>query len=593
MSEAMMTDDTEELDSPRYVLAKIVSFFANPNPTATQASSGAYSMLVDLEESHSDPFPALPRTTVPPQTHDAFTRLLTEDQQTYFLRLFWEAYHPLLPSCDEVEFRSLLSLDGQHPCEKQDLVKALANCMTALGIQYGHNAGLAPRTLLRTVDVSRTGAEYFHRCRNQITSHNQLNLLSMQCYALMSLYLMNASNFGEAYSLLGTAIRNAHRANLHQEPGGRFPTQESTHRRRLWWLLYMLEMRCSKQLGKPVAVQSGGITCAFPSNEENMNTPGNTQAVWKTLSVSTYFIQLVKLGVSSSGIRTLNLASELCENNTNVQSLEQQASELARSLGAVEQWRNQLPEELLSPRKDACPEDSMSMKESPVLLELGAPNWVHHQRLLLEIYYHNVFVMLQRPFIYFLRDTGGPSMQQPQTDHHARSALRRAMAMTIIISEVCSISDVLFGWPEILHPLWNSTMAMFAYMVARPFCRCFLGVKQLISKAVSVFEAFATTEPFAAQAKEITEALVIKLEKISTIPKGTDQTTTLQSPRDSFGSPTNSFGGTIHYLEDDLGLIGGDDSLFAPWDEGNSDIYASTKYQNDAMTWLTSGAESF
>ena len=506
-------DDSVQLDRPCYAFAKIDAFFSHARSTSDAGNGRA--TMADLEESHCGPFPDLPRTAVTLQSREAFTELLMENQQTYFLRLFWETYHPLVQVSDEFEFLSLLDLDRHQASEKQgDAVRALTDCMTALGIQYGQGAGLVPRSLClkHATDVSLIGYEYFNRCRDQITSLNPLTLMAMWCYALMALYLLNANDFGEAYSLLGTAIRNGHRANLHQEPSGRSQPRDSTARRRIWWLLYMLDARCSQQLGKPIAVQSCAITCAIPSDGELATIPGNAQVCWKNLNVSTYFIHAVKLAVCSAEIRNLNLTSELWENTSNVVDPEQQANALASALGALEEWRNQLPKELLNPRKDAGFANSMSIEESPVVLYLGAPSWLHHQRLLLEIYYHNTYIMLQRPFICFSRVHDFSPIQHPQADHHARSALKHAIALATIIHDVCSLSDVLFGLCEILHPLWNATMTTFAFAIAKPFCWRSIGARQSIHKALAVFEVFATTDPFAAQAKEITQVLVLKLD---------------------------------------------------------------------------------
>ena len=592
IDEVTMMDESPQLDRPCYAFAKIDAFFAQARAAGTASTGRA---TADLEESHSGPFPDLPRTTVPMQSREAFVELLMENQQTYFLRLFWETYHPLVQVSDEFEFLSLLDVDRQQPSEKQGAVKALTDCMTALGIQYGHGAGLVPRSLClkHAVDVSLIGYEYFHRCRDQIASLNPLTLLTMLCYALMALYLLNANNFGEAYSLLGTAIRNGHRANLHQEPSGRSQPRDSTARRRIWWLLYMLDVRCSQQLGKPIAVQSYAITCAIPSDGELAAMPGNSQVCWKNLNVSLYFIHAVKLAVCSVEIRNLNLTSELWENTSNVIDPEQQANALASALGSLEEWRHQLPKELLNPRKDAGFANSMSIEESPVVLYLGAPGWLHHQRLLLEINYHNAYIMLQRPFICFSRVENFSPIQHPQTDHHARSALKHAITMAIIIHDVCSLSDVLFGLCEILHPLWNATMTAFAFAIAKPYCWRSLGARQSIHKALAVFEVFATTEPFAAQAKEITQLLVLKLDNSlanlglrsnQSQDSGIAPSTMASSSADSFSSTLNSVDGLLQpRREGDAKQMGAepvflDEGFASLW--GDPDSYTTECFLN-------------
>ena len=569
IGEVTSMGQSTRLDRQCYAFAKIDTFFAQARATSNVSAGGR--ATADLEELHCDPFPNLPQKTVPVQSREAFAEEpLMKNQQTYFLRLFWETYHPLVQVPDEVEFLSLLELDRQQNSENQGAVKALTNCMTALGLQYGHGAGLAPRSLSPelAVDVSLIGDEYFHRCRDQIASLDPLTLLAMQCYALMTLHLLNANKFGEAYSLIGTAIRNGHRANLHREPSGRFQPRESTARRRIWWLLYMLDERCSQQLGKPVAVQSCAITCAIPSDGELASMPGNAQVCWKNLNVSTYFIHAVKLAVCSAEIKNLNLTSKLGENTSNVIDPEQQANALASALGALEEWRKQLPKELLNPRKDTGFASSMSVEESPVVLYLGAPSWLHHQRLLLEINYHNAYIMLQRPFICFARGADFSPNQHPQTDQHACSALKHAITMAIIIHDVCSLSDVLFGLREILHPLWNATMTVFAFAIAKPFCWRSIGARQSVHKALAVFEIYATTEPFAAQAKEITQLLVLKLDddvlanlglkSNQSQDSGITPSTMSEPSSDSFSSALNS--------------VDGMDESFASW-LGDPDSY--------------------
>lgn len=522
---AKLDEHMDLLNRPAYVFAKIDAFFTDSRTTSRTSTNGP---MADLKPAYPGPFPDLPHVAALADSQPPCSEHLTEDQQTYFLRLFWEAYHPLLQAWDEAEFQSLLDLEQRQTFEVGKLTKALANCMTALGIQYGHGAGLTSRILsLRRcpVNVSWIGYEYFRRCREYISLLTEPTLLSMQCYALMSLYLMNASHFREAYSLLGTAIRQSHSVNLHEEPSERLQLKEKIAQRQVWWLLFMLDIRCSLQLGKPVAVQTATITCALPSADELTTMPGNMRVCWKNLHVSTYFVHAVKFAMALAEIHRLISTSKLYEDASNVTELEQRAALLASSLTCLEKWSNELPEDLLSPRKNTGYAESMSTAESPIVLELGAPRWLHHQRVLLEVYYHNAYIMLQRPFICFPRPPHSFPVQQPQADHHARSSVQHAITMIIIVHDLCSSSDVFFGSPAILHPFWNATVTIFGYAIANPFCsRPRRGI-QWIVKALAVFEAFAATEAFAARAESIIRSLVAKLNDILTALDGkSDQT---------------------------------------------------------------------
>ncbi|KAJ5675934.1 hypothetical protein N7462_008831 [Penicillium macrosclerotiorum] len=511
-----LDEHIELLNRPVYVFAKLDAFFADSRTTSRTASNGAIS---DLKNVYPGPFPTLPHIATSADSQPPCNEHLTEDQQKYFLRLFWEAYHPLLQASDEVEFQSLLDLDRRQTPEVGKLTKALANCMTALGIQYGHGAGLTSRILsLRhcAVNISWIGYEYFRRCRDYIALLTEPTLLSMQCYALMSLYLMNASHFREAYCLLGTAIRDSHSVNLHEEPSERLQPRERIAQRKIWWLLFMLDIKCSQQLGKPVAVQTATITCALPSADELTTMPGNTRVCWKNLHVSTYFVHAVKLAVSLAEIHRMVSTSKLYEDASNVTVLEQRANLLATSLACLEKWSNELPDDLLNPRKNTGYTESMSTAESPIVLELGAPSWLHHQRVLLEVYYHNAYIMLQRPFICFPQPSNSSHVQQPQTDQHACSSIQHAITMIIIVHDLCSSSDIFFGWPEILPPLWNATVTILGFVIANPLSPQSQRAVQWIFKALAVFEAFAATEPFAARAENITKSHVAKINGILT-----------------------------------------------------------------------------
>ncbi|KAJ5107059.1 hypothetical protein N7456_003734 [Penicillium angulare] len=505
----------ELLNHPVYAFAEIDAFFAD-SKTMTRASINK--ATADLKTAYPGPFPDLPHIPLSVDSQSLCNAYLTEDQQSYFLRLFWEAYHPLLQASSEAEFQSLLDLDRRHISEAGKLTKALANCMTALGIQYGHGAGLTSRILsLRRCasNISSIGYEYFRRCRDYIVLEvTEPTILSMQCYALMSLYLMNASHFREAYSLLGTAIRDSHSVDLHEEPSESLQQQERTSRRQIWWLLFMLDIRCSQQLGKPVAVQTATVTCSLPSTDELTMIPGNTRVYWRNLHVSTYFVHAVKLAVSLAEVNRIVSTSKLYEDANNVTVLEKRAKLLSTSLASLEKWSSDLPEDLLSPRKNTGYTESMSTAESAIVLELGAPNWLHHQRVLLEVYYHNAHIMLQRPFICFPHSSNSSPAQQPQTNYHARSSLQHAITVTIILHDLCSSSDILFGWSEILHPLWNAAVTILGFIIANPFSSRSRSAIQWVFKGLTVFEAFAPTEPFAARAENITRSLAAKLNDV-------------------------------------------------------------------------------
>ena len=484
------------LDRPIYSFAKIDEFFAGDRQTSTGTVTNC------------EPFPILPNPTAPSTDAQSATEPLSTDQHAYFLRLFWEAYHPLIHVPGLSVFRALYDSLWQETAERREAQGALINCMTALGMQYGHGADLASRILeLRgtgrqvTGDISWAGFEYFRRCRDYLTLNADISLVGMQCYALMALYLLNASDFKSAYNMLGIAIRNAHAMNLHREPDEHTSPEQTDRHRRVWWLLFTLDVRCSLQIRKPVAVQASVTTCALPEDDG--------------LGAG-YFTHAAKLAIAVDNIYRLTSLFDMYSEASNIAILEQRAATLSAALPHLERWRMELPPELLSPRRQrqSSPSRSMSTAESPLLLEFGVPTTLHRQRVLLEVHYHNAYIMLQRPFICFPRDFNSGQLHQPQTDQHTRSALQHAIVMAIIIHGVCSNSDTLFGWPGLLQPLHNATVTIFAFILANPLCGRAPGARLTIKKILSVFEAFATTDAVAARAKQVVLSLSSRLDDI-------------------------------------------------------------------------------
>lgn len=505
------SDDRNAPPNPAHLYTKIKTFFANTRRASRTSHKDG---MVDLQAACPGPFPNFPQPIVPGDTEPPCHDLLTEDQEKYFLRLFWEAFHPLLQSSDEKEFHSLLDLDRRQACEASGLTRALADGMMALGIQYGHAAGLTSRILsLRRCDTNMPaiGWAYHRRCRNFIAQLAEPSLHSLQCYALASLYLMNANRYREAYGLLGAAIRLSHSVNLHQEPSEQLRPRERVSLKQIWWLLFTLDLKCSQQLGIPLGVQAAAVTCPLPSVEELKTKVGTTNNCWNNVSASTYFVQAAKLASTLAEINRLVPTSKLYESVVSRAEVEQRAILLATAMTSLEHWRQGLPDDLLNSRKTTGHAEAMSTVESPLVLELGAPNWLHVQRVLLEVNYHNACVMLQRPFICFSQASESSRVPDSQTEGHTRSALQHAVALVVIVHSLCATSDIFSGRPAILHPLWNATVTIIGYILANPLASRSRKAIPWISKALAVFEGFAATEPFAAQAEERAKLLMTNL----------------------------------------------------------------------------------
>ncbi|CAG8015698.1 unnamed protein product [Penicillium salamii] len=220
-------------------------------------------------------FPQLPHPTLPSVELSLAPRLLLESQRSYYLRLFWDACHPLLPIISKTEFIELDTLPTPTFFHEYSIRSALVDSMIALGIQHSHLTGLAGRILgLRrdyhvttTSETTWPGFEHFHRCRECMRNNTEVTLEALRCHGLMVVYLMKSNAFRDAYNLLGITIRKAYVAKLHWPPPSPLPEAGKTARMQLWWILFALDLQCSLQLEMPPASQKSLVRCSFPAED--------------------------------------------------------------------------------------------------------------------------------------------------------------------------------------------------------------------------------------------------------------------------------------------------------------------------------------
>lgn len=78
------------------------------------------------------------------------------------------------------------------------------------------------------------------------------SMLTVQSYALISMYLLGASRRNAAFMYLGIAVRAAYAIGLHRrEVAASFSSQEFRARERLWKVLRMLDLFMSASMGRP------------------------------------------------------------------------------------------------------------------------------------------------------------------------------------------------------------------------------------------------------------------------------------------------------------------------------------------------------
>ncbi|OKL62348.1 hypothetical protein UA08_02592 [Talaromyces atroroseus] len=488
-------------------------------------------------------FPQLPHVAVPSGEFVLASNTLLKSQRSYYLRLFWDICHPLLMIISEAEFGEPETLQPPTMFEEYSVRSALIDSMIALGIQHSHVTGLAGRILGLPQpprqyhnadplpDDNWPGFEYFHRSRERMRTNKEVTLEAIRCHVLMALYLMKGNAIRDAYNLLGITVRKAYIAKLHRPPPSHLPEAGKTARMQLWWMLFSLDFQCSLQLDLPAACQKSLVKCPFPAEEALGRYVYSPNHQKKGINSYTYSTCLVNFAVTMTDISACVSTADLDDDGNSPAALEHHALRLSSALQNLEIWRDQLPSELILSRRE---DDSGNTDMLDVNLDLALPAWLQRQMVLLELHYHNAYTLVQRPFIRLRHASSNdassmitsPGSRQPHAELHIAGALDHASIIIDTVFAVCSTTDVLYGWSEVLQPLWNAVLTITAYVYANPQSPVVPRTLDSLTRALAVFESFSSTCPAILFAKDIVQSLTNSLQNMmamSTIdPMGWD-----------------------------------------------------------------------
>ena len=448
---------------------------------------------------------------------------LTGTQEDYFLSLFWQSYHCTLQVIDETEFkehyRSLWTRPGspRQPSALVDII--LAICM-----QYGVASARRSGTIKEpSVDVDGNDATMAGRWlyrRSQTLLSGELEsptIMTLQCHIFSVYYLCIASFQNMAHTTLALAVRTAQILGIHLEPPDNLPRKERELRKRLWWTLYTLESKTCMKLGRPWSAEISHSTCNLPADDYELAllSGSNFASFGENVTWLTYSLQNTKLCLAARAVyiafydKCADIFSANDEKTiyNNSHAMESSAQPLLSSIQCLQTWLRELPEGLKTKRKDSG--EPFSTDKSPLELELFAPMWLQRQRLLLELLYHNLAMNLYRPFISFSQPF---SPDTPVANGHANSCVNHAIALTHIMHQVLTETDMLSGWHEAFQWQWNAALSLTGFVLAYPQAPSSSSAREAINNAISVFEQFGKNFAVASSAANVARDLTTKAD---------------------------------------------------------------------------------
>ncbi|KAK9481597.1 hypothetical protein V1527DRAFT_115327 [Lipomyces starkeyi] len=501
------TPATNQLDSTLEFITRINAFCSGVSLLSSQTSSW-----------DDDPGPY--RSPFCPGVVDETSSAQCDLSSAQIERLFWVFWARLYPQIPIIFREDLQPLSSQHgngtptPTPLQDAV-------TAYTIQYIFHSGLHSRLLglqWKQFDTGNrrsrvVGMPYFQRCLTSCTQYAMFaapSLMTLKCYCIMTLYLLDTGQHHAAYNMIGLAVRIAQSLNLDSAAPPGVHSEEAQHPR-IWWTLVHLDFRCSRYAGKSVTAQFSNA---------RVSTPYRLSDSAAGLDSSPYYAQSLRLTYAALAVVESITHHPSLEKDCDVEA---QAQALSRELQVIQQWKDAVQKDKYFKHLRLDVLDSSLLEGSCAInVEDDGSNYMSHPPIeiqlntLLELQYHDTIISLHRGFIKFPSPPLNPR-NTPQAESHVATALKHALTIIHIIHSRMSQHDVFYGSSELYQYQWNAVLTLIGFMLAYPSCPRRLTVLRYVDLALETFEFGGRQSDAAARAASFTRYLRDKVDKLSMI----------------------------------------------------------------------------
>ncbi|CAI7568283.1 unnamed protein product [Penicillium palitans] len=461
---------------------------------------------------------------------------LTRSQEEHFLNLLWQSFHCVYPILDEREFRqhydSLWSSSTDGMSSRKP--SALVDVLLAVCMQYSSTFFVSDDNQQGDSDAgwqakhaNLASRAYYQRAQRLLQSElENPTIMVVQSHIYSIVYLYNTSLLNTAHINLGATLRIAHALRLHIRPlDGTSPEQQELQRR-IWWALYRIDSQLSMTLGRPPLIQMSHVSCGLPGDDREHAQLSGTVLLTNHEDISwlSFHVQCTKLIFLVQGVQTAlhRKCSQLLNGDKakdlydDPRLLETLAEFLGQEMTAIHNWVQNVPQSLCNPRKGGG--ESFSTNRDALNLSPYSPLWLQRQRLLLELHYHHLVISTLRPFIRFPPVS---SSVTPLTDGYNISCLNHAMAITSILNQVLSETDLLRGWSPIFQYQWDAILCTLGFVLANSVCPPTPSARKSLQTAIRTLDLVSDHFVAARNAAEVVREVSCQADRlIKTVQQG-------------------------------------------------------------------------
>lgn len=421
-----------------------------------------------------------------------------------------------MPILDETEFKAhhqalWTTASTRRPSALVDIVVAMCMQLGISTMPAGDQGGLSFDS---SADPTIAGRMHYRRCQALLAHQTESpSFATLQCHLLCAIYLCSGSFHNMVDAACAQAVRTAFVLGLHVDPPPDTPRKDVERRRRLWWAVYLLETKISTKLGRPFMSPDLRAMPALPADDfeaamlsGSRFAPIGDGVTWLSFNRHHVGLHLVARRAYTAFYDRDTGGRDMWDD---AETLESYARLLQPHIKALDDWVARVPSALTTRRVDGGV--PLSVDPSRLDIEQFAPLWLQRQRLLLEIAYHNLSVLLYRPFISFSAAPG------PLAADMASRCAAHAIALTRIAHQVLSTLPILDGWHEVFHWQWGVAMTLVGFVIAYPGWAQRDAAREAIDCAVGVFDKFSRRFAVAKSAAGIMRELCVKVDLLKEV----------------------------------------------------------------------------
>lgn len=357
----------------------------------------------------------------------------------------------LWPVIRESAFREACDRYWTDPSTCDKAWYALYSVVLALGCRAAVSSG-TPKSF---GDSENEAWAYFDNTVSVQASlmYQKTSLVAVQTFALMTVFAQGVGGPQPEYIYCAIAVRLATGLGLHKyvPKAWNVSDLEMEDRNRLFWSLYCLDKTIAFRTGRPSLLDDSDIACSFPRHlfSRHSRENGSQESPDFFLNVTRYS------RICSRIIKDLYSTTSL------MQTAKARAGAVVELYEEVKQWRRTATPDAAN---DAC-EGWNALRETKLTSMV-----LFHQRLVLEYFYHDCVVSLEKACR--LQDrlcqgkAGPTSAQLSAIDQLAADSLESARSMCLL-TQYIDVESYAPNWLVIYYPL-TAIITIFSRLARNP-----------------------------------------------------------------------------------------------------------------------------